>query len=191
MHTPTKSALIVIDAQQSFRHANYWSDSDLPAYLSKQQALIDGCVERGLALVQVLHADSEGPFSVLEHQRTIDGLRLAPSVTFRKSAHSALAGTGLAAWLTAQGIGHLIISGIRTEQCCETTTRHASDSGFAVTFVSEATLTFAMMHAGSGKVFSPEAIRERTELVLEGRFASIASVAGTLAALDHGVRAAA
>ncbi|XLM22660.1 isochorismatase family protein, partial [Chromobacterium piscinae] len=31
------------------------------------------------------------------------------------------------------------ISGIRTEQCCETTARVASDLGYEVDFVSEAT----------------------------------------------------
>ena len=38
----------------------------------------------------------------------------------------------------------LIVAGIRTEQCCETTTRHASDEGWAVDFVAEATFTTAM-----------------------------------------------
>jgi len=38
----------------------------------------------------------------------------------------------------------LIVAGISTEQCCETTARHASDEGFEVDYVGEATLTFAM-----------------------------------------------
>ena len=97
--------------------------------------------------------------------------------------HSALAGTGLMAWLIARGITHLIVSGIRTEQCCETTTRQASDAGFTVDFVTEATLTFPMRHAG-GRVYTAAEIRERTELVLDGRFARILSVDGALAALD-------
>jgi nicotinamidase-related amidase len=178
-----KTALIVVDAQQTFKHTAYWSESDLPAYLEQQQRLIDGCAERGVPVVQIFHASAQGPFAVAENRRAIDGLRIAPAVTFTKHVHSALAGTGLMAWLIAQGIGRLIISGIRTEQCCETTTRQASDSGFKVDFVTEATLTFPMLHH-SGRVYTSAEIRERTELVLAGRFARIVSVAEALAALD-------
>jgi nicotinamidase-related amidase len=181
----THTALIVIDVQESFRHRPYWSENELPAYLAKQQALIDGCVARGVPVVQIFHLAADGEFSRASgHVRTMEPLSIAPDIVFHKHVHSALAGTGLAAWLTARGINKLIISGIRTEQCCETTTRHASDSGFEVDYVSEATLTFAMTHARSGRSYSPQEIRERTELVLEGRFARISTVEQALAALD-------
>ncbi len=49
------------------------------------------------------------------------------AATFTKHRHSALVGSGLDVWLTENGLGRLIVSGIRTEQCCETATRHASD----------------------------------------------------------------
>ena len=178
------SALIVIDVQESFRQRPYWSESDQSEYFSKQQALIDGCAARGIPVVQIFHVEPEGVFSIASgHVRTLKEVSIAPDAIFHKHHHSALAGSGLAAWLTARGIGRLIVSGIRTEQCCETTSRHASDSGFAVDFVSEATLTFAMTHARSGRTYTAAEIRERTELVLEGRFARIATVAGALAAL--------
>lgn len=172
-----KRALIVIDVQESFRHTPYWSDADLPAYLVHQQRLIDHAVRAGIATVQVLHV-GQGPFALASgHVRTLEGLDFTPDVTIHKQYHSALAGTPLAAWLLERGIRQLTVSGIRTEQCCETTTRHASDSGFSVDFVSEATLTFPMTHARSGRSYSPAQIRERTELVLEQRFARILSVA--------------
>jgi nicotinamidase-related amidase len=78
-------------------------------------------------------------------------------------------------WLVQQGIGRLIVCGIRTEQCCETTTRHASDLGYEVDFCTEATLTWEMMDR-QGRVWSPEEIRARTELVLHGRFATVVTV---------------
>ena len=65
--------------------------------------------------------------------------------------------------------------GIRTEQCCETTTRNASDLGFEVDYVSEATLTFPMTTL-KGRTVSADEIRERTEMVLTGRFATIVDV---------------
>jgi len=81
-------------------------------------------------------------------------------------------------------VRHLIVSGIRTEQCCETTTRHASDLGYAVDYVGEATLTFPMTDA-AGRSWSAAEIRERTELVLAGRFARVVTVAEALAGLQE------
>jgi nicotinamidase-related amidase len=179
------TALIVIDVQESFRHRPYWSEADLPAYFARQQALIDGCAHQGIPVVQIFHVEPEGPFSLASgNVRTLEALAVDPDAVFHKQYHSALAGTGLMPWLTARGIKRLIISGIRTEQCCETTARHASDSGFQVDYVSEATLTFPMRHARSGRTYTADDIRERTELVLEGRFARIATVAEVLAGAD-------
>jgi nicotinamidase-related amidase len=170
------TAVLVIDAQQSFRHAPYFREDDVAAYIERQQALIDGAVAAGLPVVQIFHVEEEGHFSESSGLvRTLEPLRFAPSVTFRKRRHSALIGSGLDVWLTMNGIRRVIVSGIRTEQCCETTTRGASDLGYEVDFVGEATLTFAMTDA-SGRVWSAAEIRARTELVLDRRFARIATV---------------
>ena len=83
-------------------------------------------------------------------------------------------------WLTRHGIRRLIVCGIRTEQCCETTARHASDVGYAVDYVTEATLTFAMTDR-HGQRWTPAQIKARTELVLDERFARIISVDEALA----------
>ncbi len=171
-----KSALIVIDAQESFRHRPYYREDDVAAYVERQQALIDGAKAAGMAIVQVFHVEEEGPFSLASgFVKTLAPLRIAPDAVFHKRRHSALVGSGLDVWLVRQGVRRLIISGIRTEQCCETTTRHASDLGYDIDFVSEATLTFPMLDAG-GHSWSSAEIRARTELVLVGRFARIASV---------------
>ncbi len=174
------TALLVIDVQESFRHTPYFEESELPAYLEKQQALIDGAKASGIPVVQIFHVDGDRAFAEESgYIRALEGVRITPDVTFRKNRHSAFAGTGLDIWLTQKGINRLIVSGIRTEQCCETTTRHASDLGYTVDYVTEATLTFPMTHA-TGTEFSPDDIRTRTELVLAGRFARIATVGDVL-----------
>src|SRR6185369_6289579 len=128
-----KSCLVVIDAQESFRHRPYFTERDLPAYLAAQNALIEGCQKQGVPIVRVFHVDgpktAENPFALESgHVKPLKELTaFEPAATFYKSRHSALVGTGLDVWLTQNGIGRLIVSGIRTEQCCETTTRHASD----------------------------------------------------------------
>jgi Amidases related to nicotinamidase len=170
------TALIVIDVQESFRHAPYWKTDDLPVFLDRQQALIDGAKAAGIPIAQIFHTDSDAAFRLDSgYVRTLQELRIEPDAVFHKTRHSAFVGTPLHVWLTERGINRLIISGIRTEQCCETTTRHAADSGYAVDFVTEATLTFPMTHA-SGAVFSAADIKIRTELVLARRFARIATV---------------
>lgn len=174
------TALLVIDVQESFRHRSYWRKNDIQDFLANQQALIDGASAAGIPIIQVLHDDGDGPFDRASgHVRTLDELTIEPDVTFYKSRHSAFVGTGLSVWLTARGINRLIVSGIRTEQCCETTTRHASDLGYQVDFITDATLTFPMLHA-SGASFSAADIKMRTELVLADRFARIATVAEVL-----------
>ncbi|MBB5276120.1 nicotinamidase-related amidase [Rhizobium rosettiformans] len=178
------TTLIVVDVQESFRQAPYWDASELPAYIARQQALIDGAKTAGMPIVQIFHVDTDEAFRLESGLvRTLWEITIEPTITFHKGVHSALVDTGLEAWLRANGIRRVIVSGIRTEQCCETTTRHASDLGFEVDFVTEATLTFAMTHA-SGKVFSAEDIRVRTELVLAGRFARIVTVEQALAPLS-------
>ena len=180
MHT-ADTALIVIDVQESFRHRPYWDEAPIPRFLERLQALIDGAQAAGLPIAQVFHVDSEGPFApAAGHVRTLEGLRIDADAVFRKSRHSALVGSDLGTWLTGRGIRRVIVAGIRTEQCCETTARHASDLGYAVDFVTEATLTFAMTDR-HGRRWDADAIAARTELVLADRFARIVGVSEALA----------
>jgi nicotinamidase-related amidase len=181
-----KQALLVIDVQESFRRRPYFRADELPGFLANVQALIDGCRERDIPVVQVFHEELTGgaanPFSAASGLvRAMPELSLRPDAVFRKQVHSAMFGTDpqgvtLEAWLRARGIEELLVTGIRTEQCCETTTRHASDLGFKVRYVSDATLTFPM-RTRLGREVSAAELRERTELVLDGRFARIVSSA--------------
>lgn len=170
------TALVVIDVQESFRQRDYWTEEGLDVFVSKLQALIMGAEELGIPVVRIFHVAASGPFSHASGLvRTMEGIQINPTVTFEKSRHSALTNHDFLVWLRENGIRRLLVSGIRTEQCCETTARHAADSGFLVDYVSEATLTFPMVDRNGRKWYGAE-IKERTELVLEGRFARIVSV---------------
>jgi nicotinamidase-related amidase len=176
------TALLVIDVQASFPARPYWRDEDVPTYLAAQNKLIAGAAVAHIPIVRVLHVEPTGAFSLASGLvKPLAGLiDFEAAHTLQKHAHSAFAGTSLAAWLNENGIRRVIVSGIRSEQCCETTTRAASDMGFAVDYVTEATLTFPMTHR-NGRVYTSAEIKERTELVLEERFASIVSVDEALA----------
>ena len=177
-----KSCLIVIDVQESFRHRPYFRAEVLAAYLEKQNALISACQRAGVPIVRILHSDgpkqASNPFATESgYVRPMEGLApFEAAATFVKRRHSALVGTGLDVWLTENGITRLVVSGIRTEQCCETTTRHASDLGWQVDFVTEATHTFDMQHE-DGSPLPADMIMARTAAVLKDRFARICTVA--------------
>jgi nicotinamidase-related amidase len=181
-----KTCLIVIDAQESFRHRPYYTAADMPAYLNAQNALIQGCVARGVPIVRIFHVDgpktADNAFAVESgHVKPIQGLAdFEATATFHKTRHSALVGTGLEVWLHQNQIGKIIVSGIRTEQCCETTTRHASDMGYAIDYVLEATLTWDMQQP-DGKTLSAADIKMRTATVLQDRFATVCSAHAALA----------
>ncbi|HZR57893.1 MAG TPA: isochorismatase family protein [Terriglobales bacterium] len=175
------TALLVVDAQESFRHRPYWDGRDVSSFINNLQALINGAKNRGIPVVQIFHVEETGAFSLASgHVKTIAGITIDSEAIFHKRSHSALIGSGLDVWLVQHGIRRLIVSGIRTEQCCETTTRHASDIGYEVDYVTDATLTFAMTDR-HGKVWNADEIKARTELVLEDRFARIVSVEAALA----------
>ena len=58
MKTAThKTALIVIDVQESFRARPYWQPQELPPFLANTQSLIDRCRERGIPVLQVFHQE--------------------------------------------------------------------------------------------------------------------------------------
>jgi nicotinamidase-related amidase len=175
------TALLVIDVQESFRHRPYWRDSEVPFFVQNLQSLIEGAQARKIPVVQIFHVEDSGVFS-LESGNVVSlrGLSFKPDAVFYKRCHSALIGSGLDVWLTQHGIRRVIVSGIRTEQCCETTTRHASDLGYQVDYVTDATLTFPMTDR-HGREWTPKEIKSRTELVLDGRFARIMTVEEALA----------
>lgn len=177
-----KAALLVIDVQQSFTRRAYWGDTDAGDFLANLQGLVDQFETRALPILQVFHLDEsegrEGAFSRHSgHVKSLPGLRVRSDDVFHKSVHSAMFasnadGHSLDYWLRRNGVGRLVVTGIRTEQCCETTTRHAFDLGYSVTYALDATLTFPMV-SRSGRSFSVADLRERTELVLAGRFADV------------------
>jgi nicotinamidase-related amidase len=176
-----KSALLVIDVQQSFTRRPYWSDAELPSFVQNLQQLVNRAKQAGLPVLQVFHVDEEGAENAFSYEsgliKTLPQLDIRPTEVFTKAVHSAMFATtrngkSLDYWLRTHGIERLIVTGIRTEQCCETTTRHASDLGYTVSYAMDATLTFPMV-SGSGRTYTAAEIRDRTELVLQDRFAQV------------------
>ncbi|MEE1786195.1 isochorismatase family protein [Streptomyces sp. SP17BM10] len=187
-----KNALLVIDVQESFRRRENWAAVSNPAIVERVNELVEHTRGRGDLVVWVLHSEP-GTGTVFDPARgfvhLIDGLTPAegePVVT--KTSHNAFTTTNLQQLLTQHGVGGVVVSGIRTEQCCETTTRVASDLGYEVVFVTDATATHPIEHrdAPAGRslaevladprTLSTDDIIARTEYALAGRFATVTTV---------------
>ncbi len=94
-----------------------------------------------------------------------------------KTTRNCFTSTMLQSYLLEKAVRRLTIAGIQMEQCCETTARVAADLGYAVDFVTEATMTFPIPNWDRpGEELGVDAIRERTEYALRRRFARIATV---------------
>ncbi|WP_432942672.1 cysteine hydrolase family protein [Kribbella sp. CA-253562] len=185
----TQTALIVIDVQESFRVRPNWQAVNHPDIADRVGRLVRSARDRGDLVVWILHTEpgTGGAFDPANgHVRLIEGLEpIEGEPVLSKTSHNAFTTTNLQQLLVQRGIRELVISGIRTEQCCETTTRVASDLGYDVVFVTEATATTPLPHwtlpadasleevLADPRTLSPEVITERTEYALAGRFATI------------------
>ncbi|NUP35850.1 MAG: isochorismatase family protein [Streptomyces sp.] len=186
------TALVVIDVQESFRQRESWQAASDPDVAGKVARLVEFARHNGHLVVWVLHAEP-GSGTVFDpasgHVRLMDGLvPRAGEPMLTKTSHNAFTTTNLQQILTGRGVRGVITCGIRTEQCVETTTRLASDLGYDVTFVSDATATEPIAHrdAPAGRPLAevladprtllPEEIISRTEYALAGRFATVTTL---------------
>ncbi|WBB79556.1 isochorismatase family protein [Micromonospora sp. WMMD882] len=188
----SRSALVVVDVQESFRQRPIWAYRSNPDLAPRVARLVAAARTRGDLVVWVLHAEpgSGGVFDPASgHVRLLDGLApRADEPRLTKTAHNAFTTTNLQHLLTVRGVRELVVCGIRTEQCCETTARLGADLGYQVTFVTEATTTFPTPHRdlpadatveeilADPRTLSADEMTQRTEYALAGRFATVRTV---------------
>lgn len=176
-----ESALLVIDAQDSFKARSSWERRNNLQFERNVGALIDAYRAAKLPVIYFLHTDTDPYFEPgSPHLKLMDFIDRRPEEpVILKNTRNCFTSTGLGAMLLDRGVRRLAITGIQTEQCCETTTRVAADLGYAVDFVSEGTMTFPIANLDRpGEELGTGAIIERTEYALRRRFARIATVAG-------------
>ena len=182
-----ESALLVIDAQDSFKTMPRWARRNNLAFEANVATLVDAHRASRRPVFYFLHTDGDPGFSPDSPLfKLMDFLAPHPDEpVLVKDTRNCFTGTTLQARLLSLGVRRLAITGIQMEQCCETTARVAADLGYAVDFVADATLTFPIAHRDRpGEELGVEAIEERTLYVLRGRFARIVSTADLVAELE-------
>ena len=179
------TALLVIDVQESFRQQPIWPQISAPDIAERVARLVDHSRERGESVIWVLHTEpgTGGPFDPESgHIELLPELKpAAGEVVLHKTSHNAFTTTNLAQHLTTQGVDEVIVTGIRTEQCCETTARLASDLGYRVRFVIDATATHPLPSWDGTGVLTTDEVIARTAAALHGRFADVVTIKDVLA----------
>jgi len=143
MEIQGNAALIVVDLQNGFDDPAFGkrNNPDAEANIGR---LVDAWTASGRPIVRVRHV-SVRPGSPLGPDDTFKPVAAAiePALEITKSVHSSFLGTpDLRAWLDAAGVRQVVITGIQTNRCCETTARMAGDLGYDVLFALDATYTF-------------------------------------------------
>lgn len=175
----SESALLVIDAQDSFKSSDRWEKRNNKDFEKNVARLVNLYREHGLPVIYFLHSDEDPGFETTSpFYKLMDFLSpRASEPVIHKVTRNVFTSTGLPALLLEKGVRRVLITGIQMEQCCETSARVGADLGFAVDFITEATMTFPIPnHDQPGEELGVDAIRERTEYALRRRFARIGTV---------------
>ena len=174
-----QSALLIIDAQDSFKVGSRWARRNNTAFEKNVSSLVDAYRAAHLPVVYFLHTDNDEAFSRdSPFFKLMDFLKPRKDEPIMiKNTRNCFTSTTLQPYLIQKGVRRVSITGIQMEQCCETTARIAADLGYAVDFVTEATMTFPIPNWDKpGEELGVDAIKERTEYALRRRFARIATV---------------
>lgn len=172
------NALLVIDVQDSFKIGPRWNRRNNPKFEGNVRRLVEGFRAAGQLVVFFLTNDADQHFNSSSPAYRVMGF-LTPRMDepiVHKYSYNCFTTTNLQALLLRNGVRTVTISGIKTEQCCETTARVARDLGFYVDFVTEATLTFPISKGAGRGDLSTDDIVERTECALRDRFARLRTV---------------
>lgn len=147
MTSETRTALVVVDVQEGFGDPAWGPTTNHPGCERNVERLLAAWEHSGDPVVVVRH-DSRQPGSPLRPGEP--GNALLPAVAavpaallVTKSVNSSFHGTpDLEDWLRAEGIGRIVVCGIQTNMCVETTARVGGNLGFEVVVALDATRTF-------------------------------------------------
>ncbi len=177
MRDLSRHALVVVDVQDGFReHA--WGRRNNPECEPNIARLEAHWRAQGWPVVHVRH-DSTSPSSPLAPSSPGNRLQafLAPTADLlvTKSVNSSFHGTpSLEDWLRARGLIGLVVCGITTNHCCETTARVGRNLGFDVFFALDATYTFDRS-GPDGQTMRADELARATATNLHEEFATVVS----------------
>jgi nicotinamidase-related amidase len=179
------TALVVIDMQQGFLDPFWGPTTNHPQCEHNVARLIEHWTAQGEPIVVVRH-DSANPHSPLHPgnpgNRLMDAVdAVEPALFVAKTVNSAFYGEpDLEAWLREARISRIVVCGIQTNMCVETTARMGGNLGFDVVLALDATRTFDLT-GPDGVVIPADVLMSTTAANLHGGgFATVLSTAELL-----------
>lgn len=175
------TALIVIDVQQGFDDPA-WGARDNPDAEANIGRLVDAWSTAGRPIVLVRH-DSRSAGSPLAPGAPGNALKAvvadAPhDLCVTKHVNSAFYGEpDLHGWLGQRGIRSLVVCGIQTNMCVETTARMAGNLGYDVAVPIDATHTFDLEGPGGERIAAADLARATAVNLHGGGFAEVVATA--------------
>ncbi|KQX77533.1 MULTISPECIES: cysteine hydrolase family protein [Streptomyces] len=193
MEIAENAALVVVDVQRGFEEDAYWGPRNNPEADRNIAGLIDAWQASGRPVVFVRH-DSPKPDSPLrvgcagngfkEYVEERRGKGHGPELFLTKSVNSAFYGTpDLDAWLKEAGVRQIVVAGIQTNMCAETTARMGGNLGYDVYFAFDATYTFDQEGPWGWRLSADEVARATAVTLHGGGFASVVRSAELVAAV--------
>ncbi|MBI1384965.1 MAG: isochorismatase family protein [Rhizobiales bacterium] len=187
------STLLLVDWQTGLRETSYYGRRNNPLAEENAACLLSAWRERGWPVVHVRHA-SVTPGSPLEPHKP--GFALEPfaepragEAVITKSVNSAFIGTTLEERLRTAGQMDLVLTGVSSDHCVNTTARMAANLGFAVTIAHDACYAFDR-EGLNGERIPADTVHVVALASLDKEFAALASTGSLLAAIarDGGAR---
>ena len=167
-----KTALLVIDVQNLLVDGKPF---DIEIVLKNIKSLIEGCREKKVEIIYVQHTDMEadGELQVGTYEWQIHN-NVKPNedeVVFRKNYNSSFRKTDLKDYLDKKEIESLIITGMQTEYCIDTTCRVAFEYGFDIIIPEKTNTTF-----DKEKIKASEIYEYHNYSIFKDRFAKVESL---------------
>jgi nicotinamidase-related amidase len=186
MQLSDTAALIVIDVQQGFDDP-VWGPRDNPDAEANIGRLVAAWADASRPVVLVRH-DSRSDGSPLAVGTPGNALKAvvadAPHDMFvTKHVNSAFYGDpDLDTWLRDRGIDELVICGIQTNMCVETTARMGGNLGYRVILPIDATHTFDLEGPAGLRLSAAELARATAVNLAGGGFADVVTTADLVGA---------
>ncbi|HEL1584733.1 TPA: cysteine hydrolase [Streptococcus suis] len=159
-----KSALLVIDIQNLLVKEKPYA---IEERLALWQDSLAQARQAGLEVIHVRHHDQELVKGTADWEIHSIVAPLASEKIFDKTFNSAFKETGLHAYLQEKGIEQLIIMGMATNFCIDTTIKVAFELGYKVAVIQDGTTT------GFTGNLSPKDLIDQYQMIWDGRFAQV------------------
>ncbi|OSQ38567.1 isochorismatase [Thalassospira mesophila] len=186
--TQNLPVLIMIDWQQGFRDLDYWGQRNNPDAENNAARLLAHWRAHGGTVIHVQHGSTSPQSRLYPGQPGHDFEHFARpqngEAVYGKNVNSGFIGTRLEADLRAADRTRLVICGISTDHCVNTTTRMAGNLGFDAILAADACFCFDRK-LPDGRVFDAQLVHDVHLASLSGEFATILTTGQILSQVGH------